>query len=304
MQLVIIQPVPKCKPMVKQIKELLQKQYPQNFIVRKPVIGTLLFSLFLFIFMVIYKPLGVRPSHNFSLIVTMFIYNIMATVPVIGLALILKKTNCFSKNKGWTFLKELETIIIVLLGFGICIYFLGFVMEEPSNRWNWPTFFDAVSRVMLIGIVPFLFLTLVNLRYLYTEVTEQKFKTAAGSVKNESDEQLIEINSQLKKEELKFYPGQLLYAESEGNYVVFHLLDSDKPRKVMIRNSISNIEQQLTSIPYFFRIHRAFIVNVKKVSSKKGNSLGYRLKLTGINEEIPVSRQNTQKFDELIRQFR
>jgi DNA-binding LytR/AlgR family response regulator len=52
------------------------------------------------------------------------------------------------------------------------------------------------------------------------------------------------------------------------------------------------------------RTHRAFIVNVKKVSSKKGNSLGYQLKFNGVDEGIPVSRQNVRRFDELIRQFR
>jgi DNA-binding LytR/AlgR family response regulator len=72
---------------------------------------------------------------------------------------------------------------------------------------------------------------------------------------------------------------------------------------VIIRNSISEIEQQLAGIPYFMRTHRAFIVNLGKVISKNGNSLGYQLKLKGSNHIIPVSRQNTQIFDELTRKF-
>jgi DNA-binding LytR/AlgR family response regulator len=77
----------------------------------------------------------------------------------------------------------------------------------------------------------------------------------------------------------------------------------ERTSEVIIRNSISEIENQLDEVPFFMRIHRAFIVNLEKVSSKKGNSLGYQLKLKGSNIILPVSRQNTQKFDQLIRRF-
>ena len=115
-------------------------------------------------------------------------------------------------------------------------------------------------------------------------------------------EELIQIESRLKKEVLSFYPSQFIYAESDGNYVVFYLKDKENIRKEIIRNSISEIEKQLSVIPYFMRTHRAFIVNMKKIISKKGNTLGYRLKLLDIDSEIPVSRQNIQAFDQAIKQ--
>jgi len=40
---------------------------------------------------------------------------------------------------------------------------------------------------------------------------------------SKNNEEKVEIVSRVKKEELIFYPGQLLYAESDGNYVVFYL---------------------------------------------------------------------------------
>jgi DNA-binding LytR/AlgR family response regulator len=63
------------------------------------------------------------------------------------------------------------------------------------------------------------------------------------------------------------------------------------------------VEQQLAQIPFFVRTHRAFIVNLKKIKSKKGNSLGFRLRLRGTDSEIPVSRNNTRNFSELMKQF-
>ncbi|HDR51577.1 MAG TPA: LytTR family transcriptional regulator, partial [Mariniphaga anaerophila] len=55
--------------------------------------------------------------------------------------------------------------------------------------------------------------------------------------------------------------------------------------------------------PFFVRTHRAFIINLKKIKSKKGNSLGYRLRLQGTDSEIPVSRNNTRNFSQLLKQF-
>jgi DNA-binding LytR/AlgR family response regulator len=52
------------------------------------------------------------------------------------------------------------------------------------------------------------------------------------------------------------------------------------------------------------RVHRAFLVNLRKIESKKGNTLGYRLKLGGSDIEIPVSRNNTKNFDYKMKQFR
>ncbi|MCA1759582.1 MAG: LytTR family transcriptional regulator, partial [Bacteroidales bacterium] len=147
---------------------------------------------------------------------------------------------------------------------------------------------------------PFLFFTTLN--YLHWISPEVMYDSAVSGSTSESEE-LLQISSQLKKESLSFYPSQLIYAESESNYVNFYLLSGDKVQKKVIRNSITDVEQQLAHIPFFARTHRAFIVNLKKIKSKKGNSLGYRLRLQGTDAEIPVSRNNTRNFSQLFRQF-
>lgn len=199
--------------MLQQIKNILQKNFPQNIIVRRPVLGTLLFAFFLFLFLVLYKPLDVRGARDFNFIVTMLLYPFLVFVTLVITALFLKRTNCFSKNRIWTFSKELKSVGIFLLVFAISIYLEGFLIEEPARRWNLPTILDAFSRAFLIGIIPFLIFALSNIRYLYTADTLQEYQAEPEISKKETREELIEIASQLKKEELKFYPRQLLYAE-------------------------------------------------------------------------------------------
>jgi len=217
---------------------------------------------------------------------------------------VIKSIPFFSSTNEWTFSKEIISVILILAGSGISFYIVGFYMEEPANRWNISTFLDSCKYALFIGIVPYGFFTLANYRHLFAEDVSQEFVLENSQKEISLPENKIQIISRLKKEELSFFPHEFLYAESDGNYVVFHLADEQKIRTELIRNSMNEIEQQLGGVTYFSRIHRAFIVNVKKVSSKKGNTVGYKLKLYGSDTEIPVSRQKVQSFDLLLKQYR
>lgn len=251
--------------------------------------------------MVAYRPLKTHESYNLSYAATMALYTIASASGAYVSIRIIKAVPFFSDRNEWTFIKEILSMLLVLSGTGIAIYFMGFLMEDPAGRWNFGTFFNSYFIALLMGIVPFGFLTVINYRHLFH--TEFSVEYKPDEVKTIKEEK-IRINSRLKKEELSFFPDELIYAESEGNYVAFYLADRDRIRKELIRNSMNEIEQQLSSIGYFTRIHRAFIVNIRKVQSKKGNTLGYRLKLYGSEQEIPVSRQKVQSFDDLLNRLR
>ncbi len=287
--------------MIAQIKKLLNKPYPQNYILRKPVVGAMIFLAFCLVFAIIYRPLKSKAAPSLSYPMTMAIYFSVSSFFLFLIIKVLKSLKYFSESGSWTFLKELASIFLVLSVTGLTVYFLGFFIEAPAQRWNLRTFMDSFKDAFLIGIIPFGFFTLSNYRRLFVVETLHSYQAAELSP---TPEEIIRISSTLKKEELSFYPGQFIYAESDGNYVVFYLADKQSTRKEIIRNSISNIEQQLAKIPFIIRTHRAFIVNLKKVKSKKGNTLGYQLTLSGTDSIIPVSRQHIHRFDELLKHNR
>jgi hypothetical protein len=218
----------------------------------------------------------------------------------LGLIKVLKSIKYFSEG-NWTIVKELLSIAIILFGETIVIYYLGFIMEVPSDRWKLATFLNSCKDVYLIGVIPWAVSILLNYRHHLVPETMQDFDSVNYPASTPERVELMQISSRLKKEELSFYPDQFIYAESDGNYVVFYLNQENHIRKEVIRNSISEIERQLSNIPFIIRTHRAFIVNVKKVCSKKGSTLGYRLKLSGTESEIPVSRQNIPNFNQLLK---
>ena len=282
----------------------LFKACPQNFIIKQPFPGVLILALFIFTFLVLYRPLGTHPGRFMGYEATMASYAVLASATVFVFLIFWKKLNYFSDKNQWTIFKELVSIFASLLVLGTAGYFIAFIMEEPAARWNFATFFDSVKNAFLIGLIPFLFFTAMNLRYWFLpEQVWQREVAPKSQTGIEKGENSIRINSRLKKESLNFFPSQLIYAESEGNYVNFYLQRNGKVEKKVIRNSINNIEQQLSKIPFLMRTHRAFIINLKKVVVKKGNTLGYRLKLSGVEAEIPVSRNKTKVFNEKFQEY-
>ncbi|MCF8236355.1 MAG: LytTR family transcriptional regulator [Bacteroidales bacterium] len=230
----------------------------------------------------------------------MLIYCAMISVSELVAALIISRTNCFSKKGNWTIASELLSIVMILTSIGISAYFAGFIMESNVSRWNFSTFFDSFYRSVLIALIPVVFPSLLNIRYAFEQLSFRTYENKWQNKSGEVPEKLININSRAKKEHLSFYPDEFIYAESKGNYVNFHLIRQEKSVEVTIRNSITDIENQLAAFPDFMRIHRAFIVNLKKIASRNGNALGYRLSLLGCDDIIPVSRQKAREFEQLM----
>jgi hypothetical protein len=280
------------------LQKYLSGKFPRNFIIQKHLAGGIIIATFSFLFLVLYKPLGVKAARSFSFEATMAVYSLFSGISAFLASIFIKSMKWFKDEKEWTILKELLAALFVISATCLSVYFLGFVVEESLPRWNLATFFDSFIHAFLIGIIPFSFFTLVNYRYFFPHniIKSPKNIDEPGP----AEEKMIRISSQLKKESLSFYPSELIYAESDGNYVIFYLVKDKRLKKEMIRNSINNIEQQLSEFPFLFRTHRAFIVNMKKVTGKHGTTLGYNLRLSGIEIQIPVSRNNTKKFNRLL----
>ena len=284
----------------KSIKHLLLKPFPQTFLIKKPFWGAFTFFFILFTFIIIYRPLEVHQTAFLNFNLTVLNYCAIISLSELAVALIISRTNCFSKKGNWAITNELLSIVMILAIIGISAYFAGFLFEARSNRWNFHTFFDSFYRSVLIGIIPIILLSLLSIRYAFAPQNFQSYENKWQDRSKEVPEKLIHISSKAKKERLNFYPGEFIYAESKGNYVIFHLLKQDKPIEASIRNSITEIETQLASIPDFMRIHRAFIVNLKKITSRDGNALGYRLTLKDCDDIISVSRQNVREFEQVM----
>ncbi len=289
--------------MTNKLNSILKRPYPRHYVFRKPYMGVAILALSNFGFLSLYKPTMAHEAGGMSYELTMAAYSLLSAAFVLFLVKLIKCFNLLGDDGEWTVLKEIIAIFIILAGMGLAIYLGGFIIEDPAQRWNWHTFFDSFKNSFLIGIIPLLLISLINFRYLlpHGDWIEQNIKNEIPE--HDSADHLIHIKSKLKKEALSFLPGQLVYIASDGNYSDFFLEIDGGIKKMTIRNSISNIEDQLSEISFFVRTHRAFIVNLNKVIRKEGNALGYRLTLEGIKFQVPVSRQKIREFDQQLIEF-
>jgi hypothetical protein len=282
------------------VKINLFTSYPQNFIIRNPFYGSLIFLLFFVGFTWLYHPMDTQRSQMFNFEITMALYSAVASTTVYFSIRLLKLLKAFSNENRWTIIKEIIFIYLVLQVMCIVIYFAGYVIEGSSweARWTSQIFLDSLKKGFSIGILPFVLFSLLNYSHLLGGKAVALNHTQ-DPISEDSDPEL-NIVSKLKRESLSFQSKELLFVTSAGNYVEFYLYRNSKIEKVMIRNSISEIEMQFAHIPHYFRSHRAFIVNLNRVHSKKGNALGYRLRISNSQTEVPVSRQYVKALDQLF----
>jgi two-component system LytT family response regulator len=138
--------------------------------------------------------------------------------------------------------------------------------------------------------------------YLLKPITYANFLKAANKVKN-----LIDLTASSQKESIRATASHLFvksdyklirielddikYIESQHEYIKIHMINS-KP--VMTQLSMKAIEEQLPT-GQFMRVHRSFIVNLKKVSVVERNRIVFDGKVY-----IPVSDQYKEIFQEYI----
>ncbi|MCC5931110.1 MAG: LytTR family transcriptional regulator [Cyclobacteriaceae bacterium] len=281
----------------------LNREIPKNLLIKKPLAGFAAITVFGLLFVTIYSPFGTSAVDPKLFLFKMTAYAILvATSSSLATIFIVKSLPVDSKDE-WTIRKELLSFMVILIVMGLTIYFAAFILEPAADRWNLDTMLDSFKYAVFIGFLPYLFFSLMHAPFWFSNLpVEEEFYKKLPGPKPEA-EPLLSIVSKLKKESLEFHLSELLCIASEGNYVIFYIYNDGKLQKKMIRNSMNEIEQQLQLHECLIRVHRAYIVNIHKVVRKKGNALGYRLQLDGLAEEIPVSRNKVQVFDEKLSKF-
>lgn len=80
--------------------------------------------------------------------------------------------------------------------------------------------------------------------------------------------------------------------EANDNYVnIYHLLPEGDVAKVMHRISLKKITDLLTQIDVeFFRVHKSYLINPDFIQKVKGKSQAYRIEMSHLPMEVPVSR--------------
>ena len=129
-----------------------------------------------------------------------------------------------------------------------------------------------------------------------TRSMQSKLKQFSESYSNKH----IEIVSDNESDNFRIQVSEIIYAKSADNYVEIGYHDEGIVKKKMVRNTLRNIEQQLSDFNNFIRTHRTSLVNIQYIDKLNKNFNSYWLSLDKTKETIPVSRQYLMAVKDLL----
>lgn len=303
--------------MINKLLTLLHSPYP---VLVKRWKAVVIPSFIVFIILFLLQPFGISMMESYkfwvvlgygivsSMALSVFVYMLPAALPR------------YYDEQHWTLGKELLGTLgaCLLIAIGNWFYTAWWF---GGNLLSWRGFLISVIWVGILAPFPIAFFLMWNrnlqLARNLKEATEINFALSKKiSLRKEKREAEAEEEDDVccpvtekpahlvfsggTKEMLEIPANALLYVEAEGNYVRIIYRVENKIQQRLLRATMKQAEEAVAACPFIVRCHRAFLVNVSTVVKVDGNSQGYRLRLDGCKDEVPVSRAYSKEVKTLI----
>ena len=215
-----------------------------------------------------------------------------------GLQLLLPSVfKTFYNDEKWTLGKNIFvasiTILLVSLGNFLWAFYMNF------TSMSFVGLFTFLGYTVAVGIIPTSFIMLIEQSRLTKKYEEESTVLNEHLVheltKNESTS--IVFRNEEGKVHLRIKEDEFLFCKSADNYIELFYVEGDDIKKELFRNSLKNIESDFSGSNNLMRVHRSYLVNIRKVKSVDGNARGLKLKLEDTLPEVPISRP---KHDEVL----
>ncbi|MGR3811188.1 LytR/AlgR family response regulator transcription factor [Jiulongibacter sp. NS-SX5] len=233
-----------------------------------------------------------HPELKYGAFVTELIHSAIPVIVILYIAFILKLFPRMTDR--WTLKKELILFVIILLQVGLIDFLIRDIIYDNPNNWSWHYLQEEVLNTLMGGmliVIPVIFINL-NLQLL-----KNQERAEAISIKKEENVNVnkVFIKTPLTSESFELHLGDLLYVNADGNYLKIY---SQGGQEVLKRMTLSGLEDLLKESQNILRVHRSYLVNLTKIESVTGNAQGYKLRIKGTAETVPVSRTYLEVFDQ------
>lgn len=261
------------------------------------------FGLFLSVFLMVFTPFGldVFAYDRFYIILGygLVSYVMITLNDLIGYKLM---PHVF-RESDWKVYHQMVWGIwhLFLLGVGNLTY--GYLVGAfPLTLYS---FLKIELYVLASAIIPVMGITILRQNYLLKQNINRAEVINSDIQENKSHpaepvNHLVRFAAENNKDYFEVNPSSIISISSQDNYVEFVFKNGNKIQKKLLRSTLGNIEEMLAGNPGFFRCHRANIINLNRIESVVGNSQGYRIRMEGLNELIPVARPKSRALKDLI----
>jgi len=283
------------------IVDYARKPYPMNL---NRWVTILIISLFISLFLIIFQPFGLQNMESERKLLLLAGYGLVTFVVLVFDTFIVPSIlPSLFKEEKWTISREIVLMTWIVITIAIGNYMYSVLLSIVSwvgikGFFIFSGFTISIAIIPIIGVIVISHNTMLrrNLR-ASTQLSQMIMDKKGPAVTN--DNKLV-ITSENKNQKIEIPASNLICIESEGNYVNTWFLEGGKIVRLLIRNTIKNIETQILEAENLFKCHRAYIINLSYIEKVTGNSQGYRLLIKYLDKEVPVARNYSKSFREAI----
>jgi hypothetical protein len=256
-------------------------------------------------------------TYNYHVAYNVIAYLILLTILVFFIIILPKIIPFYFDSSNWNFLRFCIWATFVVLSTSIASFFFDVYFIDVKDVFNWSTkyFLYYQIPILLFNISPILLFLLFykpifnekilveSINYLDLPLQYEKFE----------ERKLLNVKDASNRLVLNLFKEEIYYFKASDNYIELFYKKAENPvdagnpdyfgkglYRLVIRNSLKDVESQFSEIPQLFRCHKAFIINTDKMQEISGNTKGFFVKLEDVLEKIPVSRA---KNDDLKKHF-
>lgn len=270
---------------------------PDHIVKRGNIVRLVIFTAaFALLFINIYKPFGSKSWYDVSDF-KFFLFSapiILTGVLVVVISRIIMYYH--SRNHEISYVKYFLWVFFEILFMSLFYTIFTLSIDANLGRDIIATFKSAMVNTALVLLLPYITLWF----YFGWEESKKKLET----IEKESEEELDSIPENILFTDdkgtlrLSVRYQDLLYIESDDNYVTIHYVTGNQVKKFLIRNTLKKIEDELSDTPVT-RCHRSYLVNFSrvKVMRRERDNIFLELDATGV-DDLPVSKSYRQKVAE------
>ncbi len=258
-------------------------------------IAILCFCLFVMGFLLFFQPFGVNNYNPTESISKEFFLGILCFTVVIGLVLALNemiiRPRLFTEFNGW------QAVIWLLwtLVFLSSVIYIAYNILGGWHDWSIRSYLGFIINLGTLSCIP----TAATIFYLYQKSLHRKLMDLTMKQDATSAAASRIVLTADNGEEITLPVDQILYLESQDNYVAIYYNQDDSLRRHLLRGTLKRLSEEVEGSS-LVRCHRAYIVNIARVSGFSGNLHKMRLTLQDETHPIPVSRNYTEKIQKLL----
>lgn len=272
--------------------------YTRGFI--PEIISTLKVCLLATLIFFFFKPFGLEKVATSIILGFGFIVFLSALFNIVVSLIVVRH---LINEERWCVWKEvIKSLAYLSINIIAIILFAKYNFDIKLSAF---TIFKFVGLTIFIAIIPIsIRVVSINNWLLKKKLKEaQHLSDVLKDRKFENEGVVIELRSNIVNDIIKTTTNALQFIEADRNYITITELKENKPKNSLLRLSIIKALEQIED-ENIVRCHRSYVVNLKAVTSVRGNSQGLKLLLSESLKPIPVSRSYkkvvTKKLSSLV----